>query len=245
MCDPPRLPYYWSLLTSCLQYSYALSYNSVANHWISLCLKKLCHKTILKCCAGDSLSKYYIHIFVKEPRGVYTTGIWVGGYGACFPGKFWNLGSLNGWKCIRNFANLMFFESKIKAWPSPDFQRFKSLDPPPLLQNSTDDPPLCQAPAPPSPTINTIPSLIFTVWTPVWCCLVMFEGHKTLIWSNNPTVNIHFVLVFDGQCFSSFCSFGEPHQICLARTCVLYLLSCLYDPDTVSCLLCAFSRMVN
>ena len=29
-----------------------------------------------------------------------------------------------------------------KSMTSPDFQRFKSLDPPPLLQNFIDDPPL-------------------------------------------------------------------------------------------------------
>ena len=38
----------------------------------------------------------------------------------------------------------------LKAWPSPDFQRFKSLDPPPLLQNFIDDPPLW-SPSPPPP----------------------------------------------------------------------------------------------
>ena len=30
----------------------------------------------------------------------------------------------------------------LKAWPAPDFQRYKSLDSLPLLQNFTDDPPL-------------------------------------------------------------------------------------------------------
>ena len=42
----------------------------------------------------------------------------------------------------------------LKAWHSPDFQRFKSLDPPPLLQNFIDDPPLwspAHAPPPPPP----------------------------------------------------------------------------------------------
>ena len=38
----------------------------------------------------------------------------------------------------------------LKAWPSPDFQRFKSLDPPPLPQNFIDDPsPLKPQPTPP------------------------------------------------------------------------------------------------
>ena len=26
----------------------------------------MCHKTILKCCAGDPSNKYYIRVFVKE-----------------------------------------------------------------------------------------------------------------------------------------------------------------------------------
>ena len=38
----------------------------------------------------------------------------------------------------------------LKAGPSPDFQKFKSLDPPPLLKNFTDDPPLW-SPNPPTP----------------------------------------------------------------------------------------------
>ena len=40
-----------------------------------------------------------------------------GGPGACSPEKFWNLGPLNGWKCIRNFANHMFFVSKSMTLP--------------------------------------------------------------------------------------------------------------------------------
>ena len=41
--------------------------------------------------------------------------------------------------------------------PSPDFQRFKSLDPPPLLQNFIDDPPLWSPspPPPPPPPMNS------------------------------------------------------------------------------------------
>ena len=42
----------------------------------------------------------------------------------------------------------------LKAWPSPDFQRFKNLDPPLSLQNFIDDPPLWSPSPPPSPPIN-------------------------------------------------------------------------------------------
>ena len=63
------------------------------------------------------------------------------------------------WKFCK--AYVFFY---LKAWPSPHFQRFKSLDPPPLLQNFIDDPPLFHAPPPPRPPrINNVPSLT-TVW---------------------------------------------------------------------------------
>ena len=54
--------YYWSLLTGCLRIVTQCR-NTVAKLWISL---SICHKTILKCCAGDSLNKFYIGSFVKE-----------------------------------------------------------------------------------------------------------------------------------------------------------------------------------
>ena len=38
-------------------------------------------------------------------------------WGQCSPGKFWNLGPLNSWKCIRNFAKLMFSVSKNMTLP--------------------------------------------------------------------------------------------------------------------------------
>ena len=43
------------------------SHNTVAKLWISL---SLCHKTNLKFCAGDSLNKYYLCIFVKKRTSV-------------------------------------------------------------------------------------------------------------------------------------------------------------------------------
>ena len=39
------------------------------------------------------------------------------GFGGMLPGKFWSLGPLNGWKCIRNFAKLMFSVSKSMTLP--------------------------------------------------------------------------------------------------------------------------------
>ena len=40
-----------------------------------------------------------------------------GGPGPCSPGKVWNLGPLNGKKCITNFAKLMFSVSKSMTLP--------------------------------------------------------------------------------------------------------------------------------
>ena len=54
----------------------------------------------------------------------------------------------------------------LKTWPSPDFQRFKSLDPPPLPQNFIDDPTLW-SPSPPPP-INNVPSLNGPWWNLYW-----------------------------------------------------------------------------
>ena len=42
-------------------------HNTEAKHWISL---SLCHKTNLKFCAGNSLNKYHIRIFVKKHTSV-------------------------------------------------------------------------------------------------------------------------------------------------------------------------------
>ena len=58
--------YYWSLLTGCLRIVMHC-HNTVTKLWISL---SLCHKTILKCCAGDPSNKCYIRIFVKERTSV-------------------------------------------------------------------------------------------------------------------------------------------------------------------------------
>ena len=144
--------YYWSLLTGCLR-MVTLCHNTVAKSWISL---SICHKTIFKCRAGDSLNKYYIRIFVKERPSVkfsserkccgvdqmflkdvanvptrsqsilfklenirqeLTVESETGGVRGMPPGKFWNLGPLNGWKCVKNFAKLMFSVSKSMTLP--------------------------------------------------------------------------------------------------------------------------------
>ena len=58
--------YYWSLLTGCLRIV-THCHNTVAKRWISL---SICHKTILRSCAGDPSNKYYIRIFVKDHTSV-------------------------------------------------------------------------------------------------------------------------------------------------------------------------------
>ena len=64
--SPNHSWYYWSLLTGCLRIA-THCHNTVAKRWILL---SLCHKNKLKCCAGDSLNKYYIRIFVKKRTSV-------------------------------------------------------------------------------------------------------------------------------------------------------------------------------
>ena len=58
--------FYWSLLTGCLRIV-THCHNTIAKHWISL---SLCYRTNLKCCAGDSLNKCFIRIFVKKRTSV-------------------------------------------------------------------------------------------------------------------------------------------------------------------------------
>ena len=63
--SPLNPPWYYRLLqTACLRIA-THCHNTVAKCWISL---SQCHKTNLKCCAGNSLNKYYILYFCQEPH---------------------------------------------------------------------------------------------------------------------------------------------------------------------------------
>ena len=133
-----------------------------------------------------------------------------GGPGAWSPGEFWNLGPLDGWKCIRNFANHMFSES-FMAWPSPNFQRFKSLDPTPLLQNVTDDPPLWSLsppPPPPPPPINNVPSLShLTIWLPHLLNQVVAQSSAPWISWAQAWLILNVVLYFNFRSCVTYCEY--------------------------------------
>ena len=116
-----------SLQTACVQkcsYHYAMSL-----YWkrlkCQLVLRASCPNWVRsgidsgKCACGESWSAEHIFKWDMVNMNVQTFGSY-GGPGACFPRKFWNLGPSIGWKCTRNFANLMFSGSKSMtlAWLS-------------------------------------------------------------------------------------------------------------------------------
>ena len=127
--------YYWSLLTSCLRIV-THCHNTVAKRWISLslCHKSILH---LWRSAPLLISIERKCFRVSCPNGNDSSGIdngkcgcgrprsaerifseirltWrvsirkVGGSWGMLPRECWLWGPLNGWKCIRKFANLMF-----------------------------------------------------------------------------------------------------------------------------------------
>ena len=117
---------------------------------------------VLKRCdeRANSFSEYPVQIG-KDLSGIDS--------GKCAFGEPWCEGHMFNWDTItwtwKNFEIWAFWMAEnaleilqmlyflyLKAWPSPDFQRFKSLDPPPLLRNFIDDPPLWSPSPPPSPT---------------------------------------------------------------------------------------------
>ena len=155
------------LLVTCLCIV-AYCHSTVAKCWISL---SLCHKTNLKFCAGDSLNKYYIRIFVKKRTSVnFSSERKCCGVDQMFLKDVTNVPTRS--QTILSKLGMIHQELTVekvhvvnhgvrdtclikwdrikwtwKPWPSP------------LLQNFIDDPPLW-SPSPPTP-INNVPSLIY------------------------------------------------------------------------------------